>query len=79
MENFKEKYEKAEALLNDLLQKEINRQCCVPDGYNANIECKSMDDLTIVGITVTDKAGNQVGGVFKDEREVREFFAKNEP
>ena len=79
MENFKEKYENWDDLLIGVLQKEINRQCCVPEGYNADIEFKDMDDLTIVGITVTDKDGNQVGGVFKDEREVREFFAKDEP
>ena len=64
--------------LLDVVQKEVNKQCCLPEGYNADIELeednKELIGLKIVGITVTDKDGNQVGGVFKDENEVAAYF-----
>lgn len=64
--------------LVDIIQKEINKQCCLPEGYNADLELeddnKELLGLKVIGITVTDKDGNQVGGLFKDEKEVAAYF-----
>ena len=50
--------------LVDIIQKEINKQCCLPEGYNADLELEDNDKeplgLKVIGITVTDKDGNEV-------------------
>jgi hypothetical protein len=44
--------------LVDIIQKEINKQCCLPEGYNADLELeddnKELLGLKAIGITVTD-------------------------
>lgn len=67
----------AETTLIEVLQKEINRQCGVPQGYNADIEMDDDgDDLRMIGVSVTDGDGNLVG-LFRNEDEVREYFRNN--
>lgn len=72
-------FEDSENLLINVIQREVNKRCGLPAGYNTYYEFESPDSLTIVGITVTDADGKRVGGVFKDEDEVREFFASGYP
>jgi hypothetical protein len=77
MENIKPKG--IESLVN-VIQKAVNKECGLPEGYNADIEVVESDSdesifgFEVIGFTVTDEHGNFVGGTFRNEKEVRAFF-----